>query len=449
MSRWVALGLLLLGSLAHAQAPPANDASQYRADVLRGLLRDLGTEPLRSAGELRDDPGNSLLVVVGPTKWIDANFPNDALRAWVESGGAVLVASDTRTAAFGWSSFFRLSISGRTVSGLGHDCYTIDGVPQTQCPLLVPSEMASPAKDLWGVATIRPSTLSLDRGSPFRRWAYLPGEPKPASVAGAAIESGRIAVVSDNSVFSNRLMIPLNLDNFTLAERTLNWLQEKSTGDKRRKCLVVEGGVEVPSLEPDYFDQPMPDVDSLVPILDVMADELDRTGFWNRMIDDRLDPHGFWKVLVVGLTACLGLYGFHRLFQSREWSEPGVTPVGDALATLVPGESLLQTRVASLAAAGDATDATRLRAREMLTELGGPVIDPAYAVAEPPPIRISALKADAQRIAATYRLVWALAYAATTPRVMAGDWPNWVARIEELRHDAAVGRWSFEQSEGT
>src|SRR5262249_21413509 len=144
-----ALGALLaaLGAPAGAQEAPAQP--QRRAALMEGthvfrrILFDFPFKPLESFDELRDRPGETILIILGRTDRL-REVPG-GLASFVRRGGAVLLATDRalpRSVADEVKATAGVSVSAETVVCLLPDaCYQ----RLSYCPLVVGIPGAEPA----------------------------------------------------------------------------------------------------------------------------------------------------------------------------------------------------------------------------------------------------------------------------------------------------------------
>jgi hypothetical protein len=118
-----ALALLASASPSLGQIPSFRShitAVPYaqRMDAFRRLLFEFRFQPLKTFGQLRADPAESILIVLGDPKCLgDDRFP-DELRQFVEQGGAVLIATDNAVEARARENLVKLAgvyVTGETL----------------------------------------------------------------------------------------------------------------------------------------------------------------------------------------------------------------------------------------------------------------------------------------------------------------------------------------------
>ena len=292
--RLAAACALIVGFLALVVVPPCTaDSGQLppygqRTDAFRRLLFELRFQPLRGVIDLHTtDPRESLLIVLGDPSGLSKRYFRQGLRAFVEQGGAVLIATDYETK--GEVEEQLRTIAGVGVSGEKLVCTSLlpdDYYAEAPyCPLVLqikpagsqdgltyvvdalaaimgmgsgPSLFRNPRKDTGDlrVATNAPSRLKLSSWRlPFgmHRLARLPTgcvdetqsfilEPSGALVidlgelerrqqaeslfaVGGTVGKGRVLVLADHSIFINRMMLPSDNNNLEFAANCLHWLR--------------------------------------------------------------------------------------------------------------------------------------------------------------------------------------------------------------------------------
>ncbi len=110
------LGAMEMDSLRACAASPTDAIPQgQRTDAFRRLLHVLGFQPIGNFTALKARPSESLLIVLGDPSCLSNAFGVGELRSYVESGGAVLIATDKPTLGPAGAQLSRLA--GVTVTG--------------------------------------------------------------------------------------------------------------------------------------------------------------------------------------------------------------------------------------------------------------------------------------------------------------------------------------------
>jgi hypothetical protein len=124
-----------------------------RTDAFRRLLFEFRFHPVKSFAELQEEPGKSVLIVLGDPKCLnDRDFPQ-GVREFVAQGGAVMIASDKATTD--QSARHLIQLAGVIVTGEALVCMSSD--PNlvyngfANCPFVQPT--ASPGS-LGGSANV-------------------------------------------------------------------------------------------------------------------------------------------------------------------------------------------------------------------------------------------------------------------------------------------------------
>jgi hypothetical protein len=418
--RWTALALCVSAAMLGV-APPApaqrvpSIPFAYRADAFRRILYELGLQPLRDFKELRQDPQESLVVVLGQTDCLNRRNLPKGLKDFVEQGGAVLVATDR---APGDEADGQLQeLAGVTVSGQSYVGQLVEQKllyrEKPFCPLLdskngaIPNLFRSPSRmgpsaDL-SIATNAPSCLDV-----LRRWdfldpvAWLPagsfpeGNPfmlrhrpprsreplgkGPLFAVGGEVGQGRALVLADHSIFINEMMIPEDNKNAEFAWNCLQWLQGE--GKQRHQALFVEEGTiyadfkvplkEGPGLPPGA-------IDAGVALLERTLAKLEDRGALDAAVLDQLGVNhigGLDRLLrrtLVVLTVLLLLYlGYRVGIRGRFRLDAAVPLLAHEVARHAPAAPLLEQRRRSALQAGNLWETAHGLARQWAASL--PVI---------------------------------------------------------------------------
>ncbi len=341
MSR-VSLGAALAALLLAAPAPTQEqravvppDGTQY----FRNLLHLHGLKPLPRASDLAQaQPRETLLIVFGSLEGLDAAAHRPGgLRAFVNAGGAVLIASDRRDAGWGGRlNELGLFLSGRDVLAPPEHAYR--GTPE--CPLL--QQWRVPNHPIFagiteGIATNRPSHVRPAFVPPGRPRFAPPGRPalialasfppgchdrfdvalgNAAFIVGTSADAdspGKILVVAGHGTFINDMMAAA--DNAVFARNCVHWLTDQG---KRKHVLFVEDGEVLTGLNVPLTRVPVPPLKVVNRALRAMEEE----NLFNRLLLDNVGRERVLRVLLVGASVLLAFCGLYRLVRAHHRGEP-------------------------------------------------------------------------------------------------------------------------------
>src|SRR5262249_11841403 len=123
------------------------------------------------------NPDNVLLVVLGATDWLEKRFAPRALREFVHSGGAMLLASDRQTRPHGIvEADLHTRISG--------DCLVVPGGSRSayrglsECPIIQDFADHPIFRDISAIATNRPGHLIRPTNPLLSLLAWFPSDAK-------------------------------------------------------------------------------------------------------------------------------------------------------------------------------------------------------------------------------------------------------------------------------
>jgi hypothetical protein len=494
--RCAALALCVSAAvLALAPPAPAQRASgppgvpfAYRADAFRRLLYDLELKPLWNFSQLRQDPGDCLLVVLGETNGLNpANLP-DGLRDFAEQGGAVLVATDRGPDE--QAASFLLALTGVTVSGIHLEGPS--NAPEllyrgkSFCPILLPRLGGTPdlfrgfprggKAGMLSVATNTPSSLASPRlpdqlpglawlpdgsareGTPPQNrrrgdvwgplevvWKHAGGLPPgkgPLFAVGGSVGDGRVLLLADHSVFINQMMIPPDNDNLEFASNCLQWLRD-GTRHRTRALFIEEGFIhtdfnvplkEGPGLPPDALRK------GLVILENTLA-RLEDNGTLDAAVLERLGANRFGGIdLLVRraleiLTILLLVYLVYRVGSRGRFRLDSAVPLlAHEVARHTPAAPLLEQRYRSALQAGSLWETAHSLARQWFASLplaGGPV---------PPRVVVRGGWLHGLGLRRRFRRLWRLAHDITPVRVGPRALRGLLRDIDEMKAALADGR---------
>jgi hypothetical protein len=482
------LAALSLGPPAGAQETSAADALgrfAFQTHVFRRLLFDQGLRPLSSFGELGQDPANSVLIVLGNTSCLSRDNLPQRLTAFIEQGGAALIATDRATIG----EARQMLVNAAGVEVVGKHFVGPDNEPEELyknkafCPLLVPIDDAQP--DLFRgprfdptarlhVATNVPSCLkcigkrpegidplarlprySLPENLGYAILEYIrrhrePGKTTPEASQGNVVKDltgepyqdgpifavggtwgqGRILVLADHSLFINQMMLPSDIGNLEFAYNCLEWLRE---GRQRRQVLLVEEGlirtdIDVPVREVDL----PPEVQAA--LVDRVLTHMDEQNTFNRMAWDWLMDRAGGKtsrlarwVLEI-LTVLIVIYAAYRIaIRSRHRVEPMVPLLAHAAARHAPAGPLLEQRYHALYQAGNLWETAHHLARGWFAEHWP------TASSRPPSLALSGGWWHRWSLRRRFNRLWRLAHGTTATRVSPRRLRRVLADLDSLK----------------
>ena len=208
---------------------PLNRWRRTRAkETVLVMLGDL------NAGALRRNP-------------IDLDF-------YLESGGSVLIASDSKNDRILLGQGIRFADSG-FVAENQEDFF---GGQFNDCPVVTNIQLPIPLfEGIDSLVTNCPGVIRVNPNSRWKRLAYLPpliGSPHGNlfSLAGENEAGGKLICFSDHSMFTNQML--LHGDNARAAKQSLEWLM----GEDRKKVLVLVDGVVQTAVNPSDLNVELP-----------------------------------------------------------------------------------------------------------------------------------------------------------------------------------------------
>ncbi len=449
---------------ARAQRVSREQMQQFAVgtQALRWVLKREGFKPAADEARLADDPGQTVLIVLGgDLSWLQ-RVPG-GVTSFVERGGAVLAATD-RHSRGEINSLSPASVTGIVVrSPMG----------STRCergefdrPFLeaiqdkLPDGSVNPFAGL-KVATNIPSYLSeppLDSGvTPLARfypevlYQRVPSvPPRRDSLFALAGQrgDGRFVLLADHSVFINEMLLDKECDNLDLTVRLLQWL---SAGGRRKQAMLVDDGRILSNFEVPLKPLPPP------PPLEVLAEMLKRR---DEVVDaaqreigekgreqglngaltrafvgkdgegvTRIKRYALW--LIGGCLAALALYRFGGEGRFRHETElPLLAP---AVARQRPAVSALEQRQRAQVESGNLWESARELARR---RLGPP---PAPGVPPEKPRAVAGNWWRRRTAEARLRRIWDIAYGPAPVRVRPADWELFLFDLDALKRDVADG----------
>jgi hypothetical protein len=471
----VFLAALAVLALAAVPAAGARGPSLEGTEVFRRILFDSGFTPLTDFGPLGDNPGDTILILLGETAPLLE--VRQGLRNYLAAGGAALIATDRKLPE-------AVARQVRQVAGVevGQEtliCMNPDDTYHNlnYCPLLKrtgvePDLFHSPDpedKRPLVVATNVPSWLvptdkRLLAGG--RRLARLPGlarlppdcqlekgawgrfpEP-PLFAVGGNVGKGRILVLADHSIFINQMMAPLDNKNVEFTFNCLNWLSEEK---RRTRVLLVDEGEIRKTFDVPLRPLPLPPLDVLRLLFarrnELLAEankgmvEAEESNAHNQLVQDWLDDRGvtssaLTRLAVGTLTLALLLYGAWRVaVRGRVRTEPAVPLLGHAVAGNLPAAPVHEQRHRALLQEGNLWEAAREAARQWFAAAG---LAPA-GTGPRPDVAVRGGWWRRWRLRRQVGRLWRLAGGSAPVRVSRRGFRRLVARLRQLRAEVDGG----------
>jgi hypothetical protein len=465
----------LLALLAAAPAVPAQRPGQaapgnfaFGTHVFRRLLFDLKLDPLKGFEQLGEDPADTLLVVLGDTSCLERGDA-EWLGAFIEDGGAVLVATDLRTSTRGpVAKAAGVWVPGVSFVSLHGQAYR----DQPFCPFLVRGKDASP--DLFAgpraeqVATNAPSCLfTLRRSLPgsLQPLAWLPAGSAPERggrgivimvggdqavgplfAVGGERGKGRVLVLADHSIFINQMMLPEDNGNLEFASNCLDYLRGERDA-RRHRVLFVEDGrartdLEVPLKEGPLL--PPGATRAIAAAADKALAGMEEHNAFNRGVWDWLgsSESALRLALGVGTVLLLAYLGYCLTVRARHRPELQVPLLARAVEGHTPAGTLLEQRGREAVGTGNLWEAARGLARDWLAGLP-------TAGEGPPRVEAGGSWWRRRVLMNRVRRLWRLAHEESPARVSPRGLRRLLRQVEALRDAQADGTLRVGQHKGT
>jgi hypothetical protein len=471
-----------LGAAAPGPAQEAGNPSGRRAAVMEGthvfrrILFDFPFQPLAGFDELRANPGQTILIVLGRADRL-REVPG-RLEAYVRRGGAVLLATDrqlTGSVREAVRATAGVSVSKESLVCTFPDlCYQRLGY----CPVVIPTlegqetlfrhPSQGVTKPPFRVATNVPSMLL--KANTFPPWmhelAQLPVGSKletkdgtlvdleypPLFAVGGELGLGRILVLADHSIFINQMMLPTDNNNVEFSYNCLAWLA--GAGKRRNKVLLVEEGRIQTKFEVPLRPLAVTPEDALRVLWDRRNELLvegenalagmEEEDSFNRMLLDGLDsaglpPHRLARLAALLLAVALLVYGIYRLgIRGRYRVDTSVPLLAGAMGRNLPASPLVEERHHEMLRSGNLFEAAHLAARDWFARTGLP---PPPAGTKPVPLPPVALRGGWWRrraLRAGLDRLWHLARGVPV-RVSPGALQGLLRQMKRLEEALALG----------
>lgn len=293
-------------------APAAARIAYDGTHLFRFILKTQQMQPLPSEDELWRHPETSILIVLGrPAPLLGFDIEH-----FIARKGAILLATDHELDVRG------IHVVGDRVEA-ANLAETYKGLPY--CPLIThvrgAAELFGDKGKRQGIATNLPGYL---KPSPaFEEIAWFPNSsrltadgteiPHATFAMRRSEKNVRLLVLSDHSVFINRMMMQQDNDNFLFALNCVRWLWER----KRNHVLFYEDGNVVQSFDIEVRELP-PDIPDPVAVVNSLLTKWERENLHNELLLERFrSPAQLLSILALLATAALAVYVFFRIQQSQ------------------------------------------------------------------------------------------------------------------------------------
>jgi hypothetical protein len=389
----LAAALLLL---APAQAPaqrkarPPGRPFEEDTHAFRRILFDQNLQPLASLDEAAARPADTVLIVLGDLRPL-TRVPG-GLRAFLDRGGAVLIASDStsndddvRRALHGVAGVVLPNGEGASVLNPWRcfrnfaDCPLVDAAPGAAPDLFARKRHAvATNRPAWLVPTARvPGILALAR-FPLNTLHSIGGRrvfgDQPLFAVGGNLGRGRVLVLADHSVFINSMMIPKDNENVEMTQDAIHWLRD----GRRTRALFVDDGYihtdfSVKVKDTDLTDELLAVLGHILDQADELIAEVEEDDAINKGLLDVIGktPRQLAGLGCVALTLALMFFGCVRLLgPARHRLEPGLPALGKTVAEHEPAAAPLAARQEALRRTGNLWEPARALARETFLACG-------------------------------------------------------------------------------
>jgi hypothetical protein len=438
-------------------------------EIFRYLFHEKGIEPRRSIEEAMAEPGETIIVLVGPDS-LSHRFVANALLTAFHDGASVLIASDQSSQNTLLGRLFGVEIANDLVTAAEEDCYRNNLQDPFVRPIraLFEDDASSPRTifaqlDGAGAGALATNNASFLRihsrnalkpqalaGYPFSARGARAGELDPGKdlfAAGAHQENGRLLVLADHSVFTNGMVWKEDNANLEFARSCIDWLKG---AEKKSHCLFVEDGV----IRTD-FDLPMvqqPPKGLLWKLLaarhlinhrgNALLTEVEERNGLNSMLLSKFDLRTIVRSLLIVLTGLVLLAGFSMLIRNRVHPDPARTLVTPELAALIPRGNVLQQRFDGLLEADNVYEPARQLVREFFAGMDA---EP-DAQGRPPQIDVVDGYNDSAGLCRRIMRLWTIGFASTPVKVLSKHWSELARDLQEVLQDADEGWWRFVMS---
>lgn len=314
----------------------AQDLSSFerRTHLFRIILNKCGLTPVASLDEALAQPGETVIIMLGPCPQTDHRMLGQ-MEDFIREGGALLVASDhplgtTATQTLG------VDVTRPLLKGPADRPGELLRGTEVECPLLrfdiPPRERARdiPFAHLRNIATNRPSALYVDPQYSRRRVMALlpPGcrpvdrprnffmEPLRGFAVGERWGAGKYMVLADHSPFINLMLSMDDNDNYKFAVTLTDWLTDN--GRRGRVLFVEEDTVRTDlQLDPRLLNPALPHPDVMGSIFDRFIHVLERENAFNDLINRLVTRRVIVRTALLAASVLALAYALWRMTAGR------------------------------------------------------------------------------------------------------------------------------------
>ncbi|MBI3407887.1 MAG: hypothetical protein HY040_05970 [Planctomycetes bacterium] len=352
--------------------------------VLGHLLDHFDLQPLESITSLDQvKPAETWIIALGELKLDELHAMFDGgLPTFLKNGGALLIASAAPASLRPWN----LEIPGWKLQQDLDSAYR----EIADCPMIV--EGIKTAHPLFkglkrGIATNRPSLLR-SRGASLPLLAQFSADTRlapPPALFGLPIKvrrpyqflcgspgdspaAGRMAVLSDDGVFINSMLLGHDSENFEFTLNAIAWFRDGPQG-KRRYALLLENGQPVKDFTlPLHIDMPGLPPEQVLAIISRRLAEMDRENFFNHLLLKGLGRENVWRGIMLALAGILTFLLIRRFVLARYRLETWVPLVVGRHASRSPALPLEWQRHEALQKLNNYVEPAQVLARQFFQE---------------------------------------------------------------------------------
>jgi len=487
-------GLLVLIILAmpapiRAQAEPQQFS--FGTHALRRILHVNKFKALEDWDDLDDEPGQTLLVLLGHLRGdFNRSIPG-GLENFVRRGGGVLLATDQASPVRSPAGQELIRVAGTVVSG-----YAVSALRpgptdpwisplratrvnpkavyrgQPECVIVSPTKEGKPLfvgrtasqPDEVGLATNRPSYLwNSDLPEHVRRVAEFPigcrydyptgprylfptDKPPPFAVR-SEFGNGRLLLLADHSIFINEMMLKSDNGNVDFTYNAIEWL--KGDNKERNRVLFVSDGKIETRLDIPIREEPVSLLDvqaGLIQDANEKLKEFEAKQPWGNANAETVRTisrytsrpelggargFGFYRLLIVLGVLGVSFYGLVRLRRASFHPEPHVPLFAAAASRHAPSASALNQRYRHAVQEDNLGDYAHMLAQEWLGAV--------HRGEGPPRVIVGGGWWHRRSLRNLVGRIWRLAQADVPERMSQGEFRGFLADLERLRSALAGG----------
>lgn len=373
------LAVLLVPSLLLAQGKTTLYVDRYGIDIFANLLHEEGLKPLASIEDLKKaDPAKTVIIVLGRTNPVPLiGKAAGGLRHFLDSGGALLIASDypdqerLEPLGLGISGVPVFQSGERRFLGKYSDCPVLETGPVKSHPLL--KDLPRP------LVTMRPSVFTATPGLDQIGW-YGPSSYKATrrvvSVVGRngailaspakAGPGGRELYLTGHGLFMNCFLVRTDYANFHFARNAVRWLAEGPRG-ARTHVLLLENNDAVQKLDLPLSRPEIP----WAALMNLFVDQVQRQGLMEELVRRNASPTSIWKWSFIIISALMAPFVLRRFVLARFRRDSKATLLIGLQNAPPPPWPPGRQRQAELLRRGNLAEPARILVRQWLKEQTG------------------------------------------------------------------------------